>query len=691
MTQLNESTIATVNKIITKGDPIVIAGTTESGKSTSIDFLAKGDSVRELLSMREAAGKGSTIETNIVVTDSEDIPEDEMIISGKMIKNHIATCGDDNAFLAKVLHPAVKKCYAKNTEVGFLEEIKKNILTEIKEPSNESLAYKIKDFSMEELDTLASIITRMPLERLMLTNNEARAICEQKYSAKSRSKQERRIFRELISENQDYMEYINAFWHCIIEILDNQAEKVISMLSNAGAYISDEDDAFMIALGDQDYNSELANILLRSENGSKEFLFQQMSIVFRGNDNLFISNLNKYLVVTEQAGKEIHCIRCVDSMGLFHAAEATPEEEAERIIDLIAKNHADKLVLVVNSHVTDTVKDGYEAIKGMLRKMKRDVEIYILYTHWDEFIRDVANKSNISNRRSNRSRVVIDWNDMYQKAQEQQQQLTESFEKSIGENTNNVVPHIAGVFNAAILLNDGTDAEQVLSENGIDYELSWDKLIECMLISINKKGPKFKVKEGLLEQCTILDNPNPIDTKQLYRNLVVDCKGHKYWAPSVRAVDSKWRFAGEKHDSDIKENPYGYMNIHSEFVVSMRNFAMNILNNTACVNIKIDSYLVKSDEVEDMKSQLMQYLKNGQNFGREFAKLVGQSSYEKGFKSNNNFCYQYQRLTDMFQYTQDNYFTGEKVSVSGLMVNCLEAALRKCVKDFMDAKCIEVY
>ena len=127
----------------------------------------------------------------------------------------------------------------------------------------------------------------------------------------------------------------------------------------------------------------------------------------------------------------------------------------------------------------------------------------------------------------------------------------------------------------------------------------------------------------------------------------MDCKGHKYWASSVRAVDSKWRFAGEKHDSDIKENPYGYMNIHSDFVVAMRNFAMNILNNTNCVNISINPYVVNEDDIAEMRSQLVQYLKNGQNFGREFAKLVGQASFDNGFKSNNNFCYQYQRLTDI--------------------------------------------
>lgn len=39
--------------------------------------------------------------------------------------------------------------------------------------------------------------------------------------------------------------------------------------------------------------------------------------------------------------------------------------------------------------------------------MKRNIEIYIIYTHWDEYIRDVANKSNISNRRRRSAWLLI--------------------------------------------------------------------------------------------------------------------------------------------------------------------------------------------------------------------------------------------------------------------------------------------
>lgn len=62
--KVNEKKVSIVNVIESTGDPIPVTGTTQSGKSTAIGFMAASDDVRDLMSMREAQGKGSTIETN---------------------------------------------------------------------------------------------------------------------------------------------------------------------------------------------------------------------------------------------------------------------------------------------------------------------------------------------------------------------------------------------------------------------------------------------------------------------------------------------------------------------------------------------------------------------------------------------------------------------------------------------------
>ncbi len=694
MTQLNENVAAAINKIISKGDHIVVTGTTESGKSTGIGFFADSDAVRALMSMREASGKGSTIETVILATDYNEIPNDEMIIRSKVQKSHVATHSDDNELLGKLLYSATRKCETGCSDEDYASQVKAALVEELDAPSNESLAYKLKKISDEDRDLIVQKVTKFTLDKMQLLLTEAKARFDERgYSVKSKSKVEPRIFRELLSEKREFADTLNEFWECIISLLNKQASELLDKLEAAGAIVPESRDSFTISLGDEDYDSELANLLLRSENMSMEYLLSDMFIIFRGNENLFSSQYKKYLAVSEENGEEIHCLSIVDTMGLFHSAGATAEEEADRILDLIAKNHSNKLILVVNSDITDTVKDGYDAIKGMLRKINREIEIYIMYTHWDEYVTNEANKSRANNRRG-RATSPIDWEQIYINSEKAQEELTQSFEDSISSG-GKAKPVIVGTYKAALLLGEGTKAEEVLASHDVDYELAIEKIIGDMLVSINRRGPKYRVKDGMVKGCVVSPEAKSFDVKKLYRNMVVDCKGHKYWAPSVRAVNTKWCSYGISHYSDIKENEHGFMNIHSTFVEDMRNFAMGVLNTTKSVNINLVGYVVEEDKVKEVEGLVLQYLKDGQNFGKEFAKIIGAESFEKGFKHNTGFCYQYERLTDMIQHTQDNYFKGESIKIDSpdaeLVVACLQRALEKCVTDFINAKCIEVY
>lgn len=694
MARLNGNDVTAINKIISKGDHIVAVGTTESGKSTAIGFMAMNDSVRSLMSIREASGKGSTIETHIVVTDYKKIPEDKMIIRAKVLNSHIATCGDDNELLAKVLYNAVRKCNNECSEEVYEEQIRKTIEFQLKEPSNDSLAYKLKNASEEELNSIVLHIKAFDYDKMMMLLTEAKAKFEKKnYSSNSRSKVEPRIFKELLSEKQEFSETLDKFWTCITKILNNQVKTLLDNLEASGAIINDERDSFTISLGDEDFDSDIANILLRSENMSIEYLFSDMFIIFRGNEEFYTDRYGKYLTAFEENGEEIHCLSIIDTMGLFHSTGATAEEESERIIDIIAKNHSNKLLLVVNSDVTDTVKDGYEATKSMLSKLNREIEIYILYTHWDKYLINEANKSQAGNRRG-RTNTSIQWKDLFVDAESKQKELTDSFSNCISTSGKSK-PTIVGTYKAALTLGEGTRAENILSKNHVDYNIAIKKILNDILLSINKKGPKFRVKDGMLDGCNVTPESRVFDVKKLYRNMVVDCKGHKYWASSVRAVNTKWCSYGTKHDSDIKENDNGFMNIHSDFVMDMRNFAMSILNNTNSITINLSNYVVEADKVKEVESLVLQYLKTGQNFGKEFAKIVGRESFEKGFKRNPRFCYQYERLTDMIQYTQDNFFKGELIKIdnpeAALVVEFLQKALDECVTNFINAKCIEVY
>ncbi len=691
--QISENTLSTIDVITPKGDPIPTFGTTQCGKSTTMGFLAESDAVRDLMSMREAEGKGSTLQTNIVVTDSEDISLDLLYVRANMRIHHIATTSDDNEFLSTILHPAVRSYRENGNEDIYRKNIKEIFTNKVSDGANDSLAHMIKGFSDEELEVLSNTILGFPVDTLIVILTEAEAKVEEKnYSQKYKRKAELNMFKDLLSEKADLKEYVNAFWDSIVSGLNSQSELVKNTLIENGA-VFDDRGQFTIALGEADFNSDIAKMILDSENEAKEFLFEDMSLIFRGQSAFFENELSYLLTVTELNNKEVHVIRFVDTMGLFHSEGIEADEETDRIMNLLTDNHADKLLLIINGHTSDTVKNGIEATKGFLRKLKRDISIFVLSTHWDEELQQEAKKQNISNRRM-RS-VSINWEDAYNSACEKQNALIESFESCLVNSNSKAKPHFAGVFNAALILEGNTSCEQVLCEHGIDYENALSSLIKEVLTTMASRGERIKVRGGMENGCTIVPDNRQWDVKSLYRNMVVDCKGHKYWPRSVQSVCDKWMLSADQHDSDIKENNHGFMNIHSSFVVKMRDFSMAILHNSSFIHVDISDYIVSDVDKDAVKADIKRYLNDGNAFGKEFAKRVGKISFEKGFKKNTGYCYQFERLTDMLQYTQDHYFKAEKVTISedetDEIIAILQIALQATVKSYIDAKCIEVY
>lgn len=134
---------------------------------------------------------------------------------------------------------------------------------------------------------------------------------------------------------------------------------------------------------------------------------------------------------------------------------------------------------------------------------------------------------------------------------------------------------------------------------------------------------------------------------------------------------------------------------HLPHQIDMRNLAMGVLKNSKAVELNLDDYVVGDTDKEQVRQDIMRYLTDGQAFGKEFAKLIGEKSFEDGFKKNTGFCYQYQRLTDMLQYTQDHFFRSEKIVLQGeeseMLLENMREALRRCIESYVNAKCVEVY
>ena len=685
MTKIDEVTKKAVGIVEGKGDSIAVSGTTECGKSTAMAALAAHEDVQDILAVREASGKGSTCEVSIVATDMKDIPENKLIMTAKMKEKTIADCNDDNELIGNVVYSGAKD-YSKNpNDVLYYSKMSKALKNALLHPANESLAYKIKGMTDNDFEVIFNIFKKFPIDEIMVIFNEMQARNSKK------GQHGVRIFIELLSERPSFETIIKEFWDYIVMIINRDIYELKDKLISGGADVEelpDNECKFIAIIGKEDIESSLVEVLLKSEDGSKEYLLSDVQLIFRGAEYLFdVENVNQ-LIVAETAAMEIHCIRFIDTQGLFHATGVKPKDEAERIEDILAEHHCDKLLLVVNSFITDTVKDGYEATRFMLQEANRDLKIYILYTHWDEYLKKYS-QQNGSNK-FERAAKRVDWAQRYEDATVDQNKVTQMFMESIAENTNKRKPCILGTYKAAILSDPDSKMEDLLYDKDVMYPKALHSLLNDILCEEAKNGNKHKVIEEI-RHCFSIDSTayGKQSIKDLYENLVVECKKPlKLYASTVRACNRKWCSAGNPHKSDVAVNDYGFQNIETRFVREIRNYAMNCLSK---VSFDVSDALVPGQDKEKFLSDLKLYLTLNQNVGREVAKMIGDEAYKYGFNKEAGFRYQYSRFMDMLQYTQDTYFQASSIVFTNAFENCLEAAITKCINEFVDSKCIVVY
>lgn len=163
-----------------------------------------------------------------------------------------------------------------------------------------------------------------------------------------------RIFIELLSSRESLREIVAEFWNLVIKFINEEVEALRDKLESNGAVVEVKPEGgykFTALLGEDDVDSEIAELLLKSEEGSKEYLLSNVSLIYRGSDYIFNIENKDALTVAELGDTKIHCIRIIDTQGLFHSTGVKAKDESERIVDLLSEFHSTKLLLVVNSFV----------------------------------------------------------------------------------------------------------------------------------------------------------------------------------------------------------------------------------------------------------------------------------------------------------------------------------------------------
>lgn len=619
------------NKIVGKGDPIVMTGMTCSGKSTVLGTLAKNDVVKALLRFREGLVKGYTTNVSATITDYAKIPEDKLIMIAELPLVTIADCNDDNLFLGQILYDAVSDY--KDECAGY-----RTLLNLMSNPREGTLAYRIANI---DTDRINEILMKFDRKSLATVYSEALVMVP-------RGREERvSLFTELLFRKKEFSEVIEEFWDLIVSFLNEEIKDLSMKLEDNGAIVEVKPDGgykFTMILGEAEFRNGFAKDILQNEHTSN------VSFVYRGEDYIFEGDNRDVFTVVEDSGLVIHCIRLIDTKGLFYDIGGIVEQEAERIIDLLSEYSSDKLIVTVNSYTDGVSQRGYDAICKMFERAPRKLDVYVLFTHWDRHLRRTITDA-IRRSASLRTGLL--------NAIDEQQKVIDEF-RGYAEFLGSLE------FYRAAFSDDGTVGD-MLDEMDILYPATLSNLFNELA---SKSDTKYR----------IYGNPDDLvylpDTKQrsttIFASLVTERNGERFSASEIRDCIDSWIKAGDRHVAYRSVDGYVYRAYMTDFIQKIRNYA------SVCVTgLRITAADYR------LVDGLMEYLVRKNNVAHEVARMIGREAYNEGFLSSKEFRPQYDRFSDMLQYTQNMCFTGRFKSI-------LSDAIRVCIQRFIDSKCIVV-
>lgn len=667
-----------------KGEPIGKIGATGSGKTTLDEVLALSQQTQELLQVREANGKGSLKTAEIIATNDKAVPEDGIVAHAEMNRKVSADVTDDNNLFGSIMYSAAKEL-VRGSQNKYISKINESLLYYLNHPSNDSLAYQIKDMDEIMKKELKELLCSFEMSVIEKSYNEMLAKNPKKGQ---RAKQ---IFIDLMSSEAKNQIILAKLWDKVVDVINFDIEKFKDTLLKKGDDVYLRDDGskieFMVLVTTSSCDEVIRNFILMSEYGSKEYLFENLTLMFRGREDLFQNQFKAFTTVGVVDGEEIHVIRLIDTQGILHPIGATVDSEVDRLIDILSVYHCNHIILVLNSHVDNTQKDSNSVIERLLQTCKIELSIHALYTHFDQRL-SIENIHSASTNKFSRRNNSVDWNSIYDRIKEEQDEQISRFKEFLEMNNGRRKPKFKSISRAG-LYSDNEKLDDLLEKKHLTYDYAIDEILDSIFSDLMLDGEKIKVEyhdDDFFEN--LFSSSKQITIDSLFSNLV-QCKDRKYWASTVRACNNHWINYGDIHKSIVDENnPFGYLNIKTEFVREMRNIPRSLVTG---VNMRsLQGIVLDQKNTTNFTDLINASLK--EQLGRYLARIIGQDSYVKGFCYNDKiYMKQYERFSQMLNYVQTNYFFSNKVKVGSSLTDAMNEAVAKCVLDTISTKCIVVY
>lgn len=673
---------ANLSQLLGKGRPTVTSGASGSGKSTMFVGMAESPEVAHFLAMREAFGKGSLIDTEIIVTDHEVLDKDTLYVRGVVDPIQPAMLSnDDNQFIGKVLFSAAKE---KRIGRDYNEKLDIAFRVELGNAANDTFAYKIVGMDAEQQAQIFDELKNFPADVMLRLYDEAKA---KEKAANKKGQFARNQFIESLSKEskESSLEgFVNNFYRKAADCLNAEAEEFLRLMDENGDIEGDKTNGWQFYVGlNASTGDDIAECLLKSEGGSKEYLFSQFSLIYRGAGWLFHGNDTSALIVGEKNGEPFHVLRFIDTMGFFHSNGATVDDECDRLMDILARNHASNLLFIYGMDISVTVKSSIDVMKEFFRNEKHNVSVTTLATKLDLFMVDNAksgtNRFSMTRQTTEERRVQIER--AFVLAEDRQKEISNAFHENIALNDNKRKPEYNGHFSYG-LPGVSDDLDEILSSK---RRLYGDTLLALVKMICHQMGSASKIRvrniDELLQSHALVERPQKLSVY----DALLNCKGWLLYPATVRAVNRKWELC-ERHVSRIdEENPWGYRNIQTDFVHAMGNYGRDLLEawvlNEGCFSSPEDQAAFESALDGEKRSIL----------GRYFVGEMFKDIHKRGFHKKLDYARQWERFEDMIALTISDYFNASSLTPTAATKQCMELAIKRLVDKIIDERCVIVY
>lgn len=380
-----------VNLVSTAQNPIILIGEWSAGKSTFIKHLAASEDVVKLLNNRVGADVSTPHNTEVFITDHEDIPKDMLIIKAKF--NYIENIREESEkiFFAliygilfgqfqgdhsdldtkELFHTA--RCTLDNIE-GLYDVI-----------SNRDLFYMLENY-VDSDAPFSKVFENLPdniIEKLRTSILGA----GNEYLKNTEDIPD--IQKFLDPQNESYDEALANIEKQFIKAVDDAVDKIYNELFEqikSHTASNTIDSSFTLYLRKQD--EIFTKLLMDSSTFPYVYCLKDMQLIFRGHPELFKDIKSFFYEIKDSNDKSINCIKLVDTKGL-NFRDITPAKNTFiENIKALGSYHSTNVIFIHEWEkyifVNKATKEAFkETLEEVCRWSSEEINLYPVITYLD--------------------------------------------------------------------------------------------------------------------------------------------------------------------------------------------------------------------------------------------------------------------------------------------------------------------